>query len=67
VLLVFLLYRYWSLHLEIEGGRLRPGWWRMPMVISTAAAPCIAAWFNYINRVTDALGVGRGTPDFRPS
>jgi uncharacterized peroxidase-related enzyme len=24
----------------------------------------IAAWFNYINRVADALGVGRGTPDF---
>lgn len=23
----------------------------------------IAAWFNYINRVADALGVGRGTRD----
>jgi uncharacterized peroxidase-related enzyme len=22
----------------------------------------IAAWFNYINRVADALGVGRGNP-----
>ena len=22
----------------------------------------IAAWFNYINRVADALGVGRGEP-----
>jgi alkylhydroperoxidase family enzyme len=22
----------------------------------------IAAWFNYINRMADALGVGRGTP-----
>ncbi len=22
----------------------------------------IAAWFNYINRVADALGVGRGKP-----
>ena len=22
----------------------------------------IAAWFNYINRVADALGVGRGDP-----
>jgi alkylhydroperoxidase family enzyme len=22
----------------------------------------IAAWFNYINRVADALGVGRGAP-----
>ena len=23
----------------------------------------IASWFNYINRVADALGVGRETPD----
>jgi alkylhydroperoxidase family enzyme len=23
----------------------------------------IAAWFNYINRVADALGVGKSTPD----
>jgi uncharacterized peroxidase-related enzyme len=23
----------------------------------------IAAWFNYINRVADALGVGKPTPD----
>jgi alkylhydroperoxidase family enzyme len=23
----------------------------------------IASWFNYINRVADALGVGRGTLD----
>jgi alkylhydroperoxidase family enzyme len=23
----------------------------------------IAAWFNYINRVADALGVGRGKPN----
>ncbi len=23
----------------------------------------IASWFNYINRVADALGVGRGKPE----
>jgi alkylhydroperoxidase family enzyme len=27
----------------------------------------IAAWFNYINRVADALGVGRGQPACSPS
>ena len=26
----------------------------------------IAAWFNYINRVADALGVGRDFPDAPP-
>jgi len=26
----------------------------------------IAAWFNYINRVADALGVGRGNPPAKP-
>ena len=26
----------------------------------------IASWFNYINRVADALGVGRGNPLERP-
>jgi len=26
----------------------------------------IASWFNYINRVADALGVGRETPAEKP-
>lgn len=26
----------------------------------------IASWFNYINRVADALGVGRGKPPEKP-
>jgi len=26
----------------------------------------IASWFNYINRVADALGVGRGNPPEKP-
>lgn len=26
----------------------------------------IAAWFNYINRVADALGVGRDRPSHQP-
>jgi uncharacterized peroxidase-related enzyme len=26
----------------------------------------IASWFNYINRVADALGVGRGDPPEKP-
>ncbi len=26
----------------------------------------IASWFNYINRVADALGVGRGNPAEKP-
>jgi uncharacterized peroxidase-related enzyme len=26
----------------------------------------IASWFNYINRVADALGVGRGNPVEKP-
>ena len=26
----------------------------------------IASWFNYINRVADALGVGRGNPSGAP-
>ena len=26
----------------------------------------IASWFNYINRVADALGVGRGNPSETP-
>jgi uncharacterized peroxidase-related enzyme len=26
----------------------------------------IASWFNYINRVADALGVGRGNPAVKP-
>jgi uncharacterized peroxidase-related enzyme len=26
----------------------------------------IATWFNYINRVADALGVGRGNPPEKP-
>jgi alkylhydroperoxidase family enzyme len=26
----------------------------------------IASWFNYINRVADALGVGRQTPAEKP-
>jgi hypothetical protein len=29
--------------------------------VSSQSLPVrIASWFNYINRVTDALGVGRG-------